>query len=160
VLVFPDEALAKRVFTCGGPLIFSGPLQPPQLGALIASAEIHLSPEVVDLQRSLRTRIELFDALSAASGVQPVLRSRSPIRFIEVGDDEEAARIAGELLSAGYYVNASVFPAVSRGGAGIRLMLTCQQTLDDVAGLVKAMATCLSRNQDGRVAGGRAQRTA
>jgi 7-keto-8-aminopelargonate synthetase-like enzyme len=144
VLVLPNHELAQRVFTCGGPLIFSGPLQPPQLGALIASAQIHLSSEIAELQRSLRTRIELFDDLCGVAGLQPILRSRSPIRFIEVGDDELCARIAGELLSAGFYVNASVFPAVSRGGAGIRLMLTCQQTLDDVAGLVKALVRCLN----------------
>ena len=145
VVVFSTAAQAERVFSCGGPLIFSGPLQPAQLGALIASAQIHLSPEIFELQRRLRTRIELFDDRCAAAGVRAISQSRAPIRFIEVGNDERAARIVGELLEAGFFVNASVYPAVARGGAGIRLMLTCQQTLDDIACLVNAIAAYLGR---------------
>lgn len=144
-LVFSTPAQAKRVLSCGGPLIFSGPVQPAQLGAAIASANIHLSPEIFDLQRRLRARIDLFDERCAAAGISPLAPSRAPIRFIPVGESERAARIASELVEAGFFVNASVFPAVPRGRAGIRLMLTCQQTLDDVARLVEALAPRLPR---------------
>ncbi len=51
-LVFPEEELRRRVRTCGGPMIFTGPVQPPMLGAAIASARIHLSPEIETLQGS------------------------------------------------------------------------------------------------------------
>ena len=44
-LIFPDAESCRKVRTCGGPMIFSGPVQPPMLGAAIASARIHLSPE-------------------------------------------------------------------------------------------------------------------
>ena len=50
-LIFPDKETARLVRTCGGPLIFSGPLQPALLGANIASARIHLSPEIERRQR-------------------------------------------------------------------------------------------------------------
>jgi 7-keto-8-aminopelargonate synthetase-like enzyme len=149
MVVFPTAEQARRVFTCGGPLIFSGPLQPAQLGAGIASATIHLSPELFELQRRLRARIDLFDERCRLSGISPLSPSRSPIRFIGVVDDERAARVAGELLAAGFFVNASVYPAVARGRAGIRLMLTCQQTLDDVAALVEALARSLWRTGKG-----------
>ena len=46
-VVFGDRAEADRMRMCGGPMLFSGPLQPPTLGALIASSRIHLSAELV-----------------------------------------------------------------------------------------------------------------
>jgi len=121
-LVVPDAELGRRIFACGGPMIFSGPLQPAQLGAGIASARIHLSPELTVLQGRLRARMELFDGLAAALGVEFSARTRAPIRFVEVGSNERAAAMARSLLDAGYFVNASAFPAVPRGHAGIRLI--------------------------------------
>jgi len=56
-LVLPDEASRRRVRHTAGPLLFTGPLQPPTLGAALASAQIHLSPELARLQAELRERI-------------------------------------------------------------------------------------------------------
>ena len=50
VTVFPSKEMARKVRTCGGPLITSGPLQPANLGAAIAAASIHLTPEINILQ--------------------------------------------------------------------------------------------------------------
>ncbi|HSU40953.1 MAG TPA: aminotransferase class I/II-fold pyridoxal phosphate-dependent enzyme, partial [Polyangiaceae bacterium] len=144
-LMLPEAELARRVFTCGGPLIFSGPLPPAQLGAAIASARIHLSPELAVLQRELRSRIELFDLLAATAGIECVVRTRSPIRFIELGSNERTSAVAAALLAAGFFVNVSVFPAVSRGHAGVRLMLTVNQTLEDVGRLVTELSQAVRR---------------
>jgi 7-keto-8-aminopelargonate synthetase-like enzyme len=142
----PDPELAHRIRSCGGPLLFSGPLQPAQLGAGIASAKIHLSPELPALQQRLRVRIELFDALAAALGIECVATGRSPIRFIELGSNERATAVGKRLLDAGFFVNVSTFPAVARGHSGIRLMLNANQTLDDVRRLVHELAQCLEDN--------------
>jgi len=150
VLALVRAELAQRIFTCGGPLIFTGPLQPAQLGAGIASARIHLSAELGELQARLRARIELFDELVGGAGCWT--QSRSPIRFLEVGSDEAAADLAAKLLAAGYFVNTAVFPAVARGHAGVRLMLTCQQELDDVRGLGETLARCLRQLPAARAA--------
>ena len=45
-IVFPDAEMRRRVKTGGGPMMFSGPIQPPLLGAAIESAKIHLSDEL------------------------------------------------------------------------------------------------------------------
>ena len=58
VLVFPNKELARRVRTCGGPLITSGPMQPAQLGAAISSVKIHLSNEIYSLQEDLHENID------------------------------------------------------------------------------------------------------
>lgn len=142
-LVVPDAELGRRIFGCGGPMIFSGPLQPAQLGAGIASARIHLSPELVTLQERLRARVELFDGIATALGIDCAVSGRSPIRFVEVGSSEQTAAVARRLLDAGFFVNASAFPAVPRGQAGIRLMLNVNQTLDDVQNLARELAHCL-----------------
>jgi hypothetical protein len=42
---------------CGGSMLFSGPMQPPMLGAALASAKLHLTPEIVALQDELRDRV-------------------------------------------------------------------------------------------------------
>src|SRR6185436_14972501 len=42
-LVYPNDDWKRKVRNCGSTMIFSGPVQPPLLGAAIASAQIHLS---------------------------------------------------------------------------------------------------------------------
>src|SRR4029078_3045351 len=61
VLVYPDEESKRKVQHCGKTLIFSGPIQPPMLGAAIASAKIHLSPEITTLQNKLMDKIDYFN---------------------------------------------------------------------------------------------------
>jgi 7-keto-8-aminopelargonate synthetase-like enzyme len=140
VFVFADPALAQRVFSCGSSLIFSGPIQPPLLGAAVASSEVLLSPELELLQHGLRQRIELFDALAVEYKLLPARPEPSPIRFLEIGDEGQLMDIACELKRAGFFVNAATFPAVARGRAGLRIMLNANQTLEDVKGLVHEIA--------------------
>jgi 7-keto-8-aminopelargonate synthetase-like enzyme len=140
VFVFADPLLARRVFTCGSSMIFSGPIQPPLLGAALASAAILLSPELETLQARLRARIDLFDTLATEYGLLPERPAPTPIRFIEIGDEGQLMDVACELKRAGYFVNAATFPAVARGRAGLRIMLNANQTLEDVKGLVQEIA--------------------
>lgn len=139
-LVFPDQESARLVRTCGSTLIFSGPLQPALLGAGIASAKIHLSPEIERRQAGLRERIRLFNALAEERGLSPASHAETPIRFIRVGDDEATYRAASALMRAGYYLNTAVFPAVSAGRGGLRIAMTLHQTLDDIRALLDALA--------------------
>lgn len=48
--------------------------------------------------------------------------------------------MAADLMGDGFYANTAVFPAVSRHHGGLRVALTVHQTLDDVRGLVDAIA--------------------
>ena len=140
VLVFPDAETARLVRTCGSTLIFSGPLQPALLGAGIASARVHLSNEIHDRQRKLRERIRLFNGLAEEAGISLASTAETPIRFVTTGDGEATYRFAAELMKEGYFTNTAVFPAVSRGRGGLRIALTVHQTLDDVRGLIDAIA--------------------
>jgi 7-keto-8-aminopelargonate synthetase-like enzyme len=140
VVVLPSQELANRLLTSGSTLIFSGPLQPAQLGAGIASAKIHLSDELPDLQRKVTDRIDAFDAAARQEGLPVRTRARTPIRFVEVGDEELATELAVHLQKRGYFVNIAMFPVVPRRRAGIRLMLNAHQSAGDIRGLVREIA--------------------
>jgi 7-keto-8-aminopelargonate synthetase-like enzyme len=139
--VFAEDETRRLVRSCGSTLIFSGPLQPGQLGAGIASARLHLSGELSARQLLLQKRIELFNELSLDSGLRLRDASESPIRFIEIGAEERALEVGSALAAAGFFSNLSVFPAVPRRRAGIRVMLTTHHTEDDVVRLVRTFGT-------------------
>jgi len=140
VMLFPDAETARLVRTCGSTMIFSGPLQPALLGAAIASARVHLSPEIHDRQKKLMERICLFNSLADQRGLPLGSAAATPIRFVRTGDNDTTYRIVGELMDDGFYVNTAVFPAVSAGNGGLRIALTVHQTLDDIRGLIDAIA--------------------
>jgi 7-keto-8-aminopelargonate synthetase-like enzyme len=146
-IVVPDRELADRLLTGGRTLIFSGPLQPAQLGAGIASAKIHLSDELPLLQANVVARIDTFERAAAREGVPVIVAGRSPIRFIPIGDEKLAVDIAAALLGRGYYLNVACFPAVPRRRAGLRLMLNAHQTHSDIQVLVAAIAEQLSAHR-------------
>ena len=144
-IVVPEPALAERLFTCGSTLIFSGPLQPAQLGAGVAAADILLSDELPTLQAQVLERIATFEAVAAREGLAVKPCSPSPIRFVEIGREERAMEVCAQLQAAGYFVNVAVFPAVPRRRAGVRLMLNRNQTLDDVRGLALELSRRVAR---------------
>jgi 7-keto-8-aminopelargonate synthetase-like enzyme len=111
------------------------------VGAGIASARLHLNSELSARQSLLRKRIELFNELSFDSGLRQRDSSESPIRFIEVGAEEKASDVASAFAADGFFTNLSVFPAVPRRRAGIRVMLTTHHTEEDVARLARSLAT-------------------
>jgi 7-keto-8-aminopelargonate synthetase-like enzyme len=117
-------------------MIFSGPLQPALLGAAIASARIHLSNEIAERQNELRERIDLFNSLARACGLQLASDAATPIRFVCVGPEDAACETGERLMNAGFYTNIAIFPAVPRRRAGIRVALTCHQSVEDVRNLV------------------------
>jgi 7-keto-8-aminopelargonate synthetase-like enzyme len=147
-LVFPDREMAERVLFCGSTLMFSGPLQPAQLGACAASALLHLSADLPPLQERLRERIAAFDERAARAGLPLSSWHPTPIRIVPVGDEERAMRLAERLLAAGYYVNVAVFPAVPEGRAAIRVMLNNHHGLDDVRAVADALAAGLESSPE------------
>ena len=140
VIVPPDTETARLIRACGSTLIFSGPLQPALVGAAIASARVHLSPEIHERQRRLMDRILRFNALVEARGLPLGSPVPTPIRFVRTGSNDATFRIAADLMRDGFYVNTAVFPAVTKDQGGLRIALTTHQSIDDIHGLVDAIA--------------------
>ena len=139
-VTFPDEESRRHVATVGGPLIFSGPVQPPMLGAIVASARLHRTPEIAARQELLRSRIRLFNRLAGWSRLPLVSESDAPIRYVGAGVASVAYRLTARLRAAGFFGNPATFPAVPAKRCGVRLTLTAHHTEDDVAGIVAALA--------------------
>jgi len=146
-LIFPNAKMHRQVKNCGGPMIFSGPIQPPMLGAAMASARIHLSPEIERLQQELQERITLCNRLLKTYEIPVACSSQSPIFYIKLGLPEVAGDMVKYLLDDGFYTNQAVYPAVSRRKSGIRFTLTRHLSAEDIHGLVEAIARHLPKIQ-------------
>jgi 7-keto-8-aminopelargonate synthetase-like enzyme len=140
VLVFPNYELARRVRTCGGPLITSGPMQPAQLGAAIAAAKIHLSPEITKLQTELKDRI-LFTNLMLGKYKLPIIsQSDAAVFFVGVSLPKMGYNLIKRMLSNGYYLNLGIFPAVPIKNTGVRFTITRLQTFTQIEAMVRTLS--------------------
>lgn len=145
VLIFPDEESKRSVRNLGRTLIFSGPIQPPVLGASIASAKIHLSDEIYALQQRLQEKIKFFNTTAKLYELPLLSDSNTPIRFIAISKPEAGYKMLVRLMKAGYYTNLSVFPAVSYNNTGIRIPITLHHAYEDIDGLLKTIAEEMPR---------------
>ena len=134
VLLVKDPELRRRIGTISPTMIFSGPLQPPLIGAATASARIHLSDEIVVRQQALLQRIRLFNELMTARGLAPLSMDETPVRCLGLGPPRLAYAVAERLVREGYYANTAVYPAVPKGRSGLRVALTTHLTTEDLTG--------------------------
>ncbi len=140
VLVFPDERTKQRVRNCGGTFIFSGPIQPPMLGAIIASAKLHLSEEIKSHQAELQKRVDYFVETCKSFKLPLIGESNSPIFFIGVGKPGVGYNMVTRIMNKGFYINLSVFPSVPYKNTGLRIPLTVNHTFEDIYNLLSIIA--------------------
>jgi 7-keto-8-aminopelargonate synthetase-like enzyme len=124
IVASPDREIVETVELCGPPLTFGGPLTPPTLGANIASADIHLSDEIDDLQRELAIRMDLVVATTAELGLPLVASDPTPIFFVEIGRTDLMIDIGRTMVADGFYLNPAAWPAVPHRKAGLRFTVT------------------------------------
>lgn len=139
-IAFPDKAMAERVEMSGGTMVFSGPLHPAQLGAAIASADIHLSPELEERQAVLNQQIKLMKSGLLAADLPVVNTDDTPLWFVRVGGAEPAMELGRRMMDDGFYLNFSAFPAVPVGQAGLRLTHTLYHTVDQIEAMIESLA--------------------
>lgn len=114
-----------------GPLTWSQEMSVPMIGASLASAAIHRSAELGELQRQLQDNVAYFDELLPT----PLAGNQLPVRRINLGETERAVRLSGELYRRGFYCSAVFFPIVAKGAAGLRIMLRADLTRDQLTSL-------------------------
>jgi 7-keto-8-aminopelargonate synthetase-like enzyme len=127
-----------------GPLIFGGPVQPPMLGAAVASAKLHLGNGFATLQQQLLDRIRLVIALARELHVPLAAVDLTPIFFIVCHDPEVTYAVSRALRSRGIYVSISVYPAVPRDKSGVRFTITLHNTEDDIRFLMHSLSVELA----------------
>jgi len=150
VVVVPDVATKERLENLGPSLMFSIQLPPPVLGAIVASARIHLDAELARRQAALADRVmharmrlaadpELAPRLPAVDGAP------TPVQYVVVGDAAGAIAVTQDLLAAGFLVNPVAFPAVPVRKGGVRFTITHAHTLADIDALVVALRAAVRR---------------
>jgi len=144
VLAVPDTITKERIENLGPSLMFSIQLPPPVLGAIVASAEIHLSDEIAPMQRELSERMALTRRLLTANrtiGMRLAVRDDdpTPVYYVILGGADEAIAATRSLLARGFLVNPVAFPAVPIRAGGIRFTLTRAHTEEDIRALLGAI---------------------
>ena len=139
VLAFGDPELRERVLLTGSSWTFSGPIQVASLGAAIASADIHLSAELPDLQKGLDDQINWFRSILLDRGLPVAGLDQSPIWYVRVGTTEDSVRMVRQLLDDGFYVNPAAYPAVPLRQAGIRFTQTLHHSMKQLTDLADAI---------------------
>lgn len=140
VLVFPNEKEQKRVRNCGGTFIFSGPIQPPMLGAIVASAKLHLNDDIKSHQAELQKRVDYFVETCKTLKLPLIGESNSPIFFIGVGKPGVGYNMVTRIMNKGFYINLSVFPSVPYKNTGLRIPLTTGHSFEDIYNLLSIIA--------------------
>ena len=139
-LAFADRAMAERVQMSGGTLTFSGPLHPAQLGAAIASADIHLTPELEERQAVLHQQINLMRGGLLATGLPVVNTDLTPLWFVRIGGSAHGMELGQRMMDDGFYLNFATFPAVPVGQAGLRLTHTAYHNADQIEAMIESLA--------------------
>jgi acyl-CoA synthetase (AMP-forming)/AMP-acid ligase II/7-keto-8-aminopelargonate synthetase-like enzyme/acyl carrier protein len=145
-LVFPCREWRDMVQTCGATMIFSSPVPPPMLGAGIAAAKIHLSPELPGLQAELQARITKFGEVASELGIDLLSDSSSPVQYVMIGDFERAQTVAKDVLNDGFFVSICAYPAVAINQSGVRLTLSRHVSETDIHGVLSSIARALIKN--------------
>lgn len=121
------QEIDKIIARFGGPLAWSQPMNTAAIGASLGSVQVHQSPELLKRQKRLLSNIRLFDSLITT----PQSGLPFPIKLVKLKDDH-AIECGKKLYEAGIYVSPVFFPIVSRGEAGLRVMLRAGHSTDEI----------------------------
>jgi 7-keto-8-aminopelargonate synthetase-like enzyme/predicted N-acyltransferase len=138
-LLCTDNRLREKIKNFGGPLTFSAQLEPASVAAAIASADIHLSPEITSLQFDLSEKIEYFKSLLEKTALPMIALNNSPVFFLGTAMPLTAYKMVQRLFNDGFYVNPAIYPAVPIKNTGIRITLSRHNQKEEIKALVKAM---------------------
>lgn len=143
-LALASEAEAEAVRAFGPAMTFSGPVQPPMLGAILASAREHLSDGLAARQACLRARIARFNAGALTLDLPLACAEVTPMRYIRIGDIGRTATAAMALQRAGIFVAAVAPPAVAARDVGLRMTLTTHHDEADIDRLLASLDAAFS----------------
>ncbi len=132
IVAMADPELADLVELCGPPLMFGGPIPPAALGAGVASTQIHLSPELEERQTEFKSRIDHVNQTAQDLGIPLASFDRTPIWYLDIGDYDMMTRVFSEMRTAGFFLNASAFPVVPLGHAGLRFTITLYNSIAQI----------------------------
>jgi 7-keto-8-aminopelargonate synthetase-like enzyme len=139
-LCVPDEALQLKIRRAGGTMVFSGPIQPPMLGAAVGSARLHQSQELPALQQELRAKIDCAGRALVRHRLVTAAAAEAPIFQLQTASPRMTFAIVQRMRTLGYYCCPVVFPAVPVNRPGIRFTICRHNEPEDIEAFVGALA--------------------
>jgi 7-keto-8-aminopelargonate synthetase-like enzyme len=139
-MVFPNNEMKELVLNIGPTLMFAGPLQPSTMGAMIASAKIHLTDEIYELQDKLRERLSYFMMTAKGLGIPIYSDGKSPVFFIGLGAPENCVVACAAMLEKGYLLNPCSYPSVPYNKSGLRATINNHLSNEDIYEMLTAMS--------------------
>jgi 7-keto-8-aminopelargonate synthetase-like enzyme/predicted N-acyltransferase len=134
-----NQKLRDKIKNFGGPLTFSAQLEPASVAAAIASADIHLSPEIGLKQKDLSGKIDYFNQLLSNGNLPIISKNDSPVFFLGMGTPITAYNFVHRLFKEGFFLNLGIYPAVPIKNTGIRITLSSHNQPPDITALAQAM---------------------
>lgn len=152
-IICEDEEQKNFILNCGGTLIFSGPLQPANLAAVIASAKIHLTPEITVRQQRLQERIRHFQNKATALELPLISDGNTPLFYIATGTKTVGCEVISKLLQSGAgYTGIASYPSVPATNSGIRILVNHHHELEDIDRLLDELTPLLHHHlQDEKI---------
>jgi 7-keto-8-aminopelargonate synthetase-like enzyme len=144
MVALPSRAEAARIRRCGGPMLFSGPIQPPMLGAAVSSARLHLGAGFARMQSELHQLIDLCAAAARPRSLDLAADARTPIFQAECDSPRIAFKVSDLMSERGFLCCICVFPAVPMNRPGIRFTISRHNTAADIGAFVAALEECLA----------------
>lgn len=120
------------------PFIFSTAMPLHSLAAIRVAYDYF--PGLNDRRKHLHELIQLLQTSFAASENMHLLKSDSPIQSLIIPGNAAVKHIASQLQQDGYDVRAILSPTVPRGKERIRICLHSHNTVEEVQGLITAIA--------------------
>lgn len=138
-LLCKNKKLRDKVKNFGGPLTFSAQLEPASVAAAIASAKIHLSPEITIRQKELAAKIGYFNQLLSQGNLPIISKNDSPVFFLGMGTPITSYNFVHRLFKEGFFLNLGIYPAVPIKNTGIRITLSSHNQKQDIHELAEAI---------------------
>lgn len=144
-IIVSDPKLAEYITLSGQTMIFSGPIQPATLGALIAGVKIHLSEEYSTIQKQLLNKINYFRKKSIKLGLDFVTKDVTPIQLLRIGSIELTSAVIMKLIEDGFLATSAIYPVIAKGDEGIRVTITNHLTFEDLDNFLESLKKNIER---------------
>lgn len=140
IVICGDTKKHAEIKNFGGPLTFSAQLEPASVAAAIASAKIHLSAEIYQLQNKLMQKIEFANRLFTNNQLPIISFAETPVFYLGTALPQTAFNLINRLHNDGFFVNPGIYPAVPMRNAGLRITVSNHNANKQIEDLVACIA--------------------
>jgi len=131
-IVVSDAATKESIRLSGPTMSFSGPIQAPMLGAAVASAKLHLQPQLAAFQDELLQKVLLAREVAAELGIHLIADDVTPIFMLPYEAAPQARAAVRAFWNEGFYVCPVTYPAVPISHPGVRFTICRTNSADDI----------------------------